>query len=93
MPAKVRALPKRLGEVRIPSRVMESFDEFSHLFHEKILHEAVLRAFERKRGPDAGRVTVRDLIRAIRKFGTLAIADLERSLESCENTHGRRQAS
>jgi hypothetical protein len=93
MAAKAKSLPQDIGKVRIPAILLTCVNHFFDSLRQPILGEAVARAFARKSGPAAGRVTVDDIVHAAQNILPSSLAELAESLQSCETRHDRQKAS
>ncbi len=93
MAAKAKPLPQDIGQVRIPGTILTILDYFLNSLHQPIMNEAAVRAFARKSGPTAGRVTADDIVQAAQKILLSSLTELAESLQSCETPNDRKQAS
>jgi hypothetical protein len=93
MAAKAKPLPQEIGQVRIPALLLTSLNHFLNSLQRPILNEAAARAFDRKSGPAAGRVTLDDIVQAAQKILPSSLAEVAESLQSCETRHARQKAS
>jgi len=93
MAAKAKPLPQDIGQVRIPGILLTCLNHFLSSLHQPILNEAAVRAFARKSGSAAGRVTVDDIVQAAQDILPSSLAELAESLQSSETRHARKKAS
>jgi hypothetical protein len=93
MAAKAKPLPQDIGKVRIPAKLLTKLDYFLNSLHQPIVRAAATRAFARKRGPAAGRVTSADIVKAAQSILPSSVTEFSESLQSQEPRHARKKAS
>lgn len=93
MATKAKSLPQEIDKVLIPATLLARLGHFLDSLKQQIRSEAVARAFARKSGPAAGRVTTDDIVRATRSILKSSSAEVAQSLQASETRHDRRKAS
>ena len=93
MATKAKPLLRDMGQVLIPGKLLTRLGYFLNSLHNPIVREAAARAFTRKTGPAAGRVTADDIEKAAQSILPSSLTEIAESLKSCETIHAQRKAS
>ncbi len=91
MAAKAKPLPRDIGKVLVPAKLLATLGCFLNSLHNPIINEAAERALSRKSGPTAGRVTPDDILQASQSVLSSSLTGLADLL--CGTSHARKKAS
>ena len=93
MAKKPRPPVNEIGQVRIPGRFLYTLSDFWRSLDRKIIDKAAAKAFARKSGINAGRITTEDMIQAAQEVLPSSVDELQQQLTPKENLHVSRRAS